>query len=86
MAPYTNESCRRHNHVHAAYVDAGLKIEGILGRDRAISFLLQEGVSAEVVKRIFSHPEQRRTRRDEMTPQLRQMLCVPDAPIRIYWP
>lgn len=86
MAQRTPEECRRHNHVHAAYVDAGLKIDGILGRDRAISFLLREGVSAEVVERIFSRPEQQRARRDDMTPHLRRMLCVPDAPIRIYWP
>jgi hypothetical protein len=74
----TEQTCRRHNHVHAAYVDAALKIEHALGNERAILFLLREGVSAAVVSRIFKFPERRRAFTPRKAPWLLSMLSMQD--------
>ena len=76
--PRMNESCRRHNLVHAAYVEAALKIEHALGAGRAITFLLREGVSPAVVSRVFKFQEKRRAPTDSKAPWLLRMLCLPD--------
>ncbi len=73
-------TCQRRDHIHAVYIDSALKVESAIGRDRAIAFLLNEGVSPEVVDRIFRAPQRRRASDGRMAPYLRRMLCLPDEP------
>ncbi len=56
----THTSCRRHNHIHAAYVQAAIGIEERMGVDRAIAFLCSEGVSSDVISRVLGSPAHRR--------------------------
>ena len=45
--------CRRNNYVHAAYVNAAMRIHGALGSDRAYWMLIREGVPASVIQRVL---------------------------------
>lgn len=45
--------CRRHNHVHAAYVNAAIRLRRFLGAERVEAMLLHEGVPKDVIARVL---------------------------------
>lgn len=53
MAPHDRPGCRRHNHVHAAYVNAAIRLIHHLGAKRVETMLLREGVSRDVITRVL---------------------------------
>lgn len=58
------KACRRKNYVHAAYVEAAIHINKVLGSDRAYWILLRENVPAEVIERIIKGKDGRLRRKD----------------------
>jgi len=57
-------SCRRKNYVHAAYVEAAIHINKVLGSDRAYWILIRENVPASVIDRIIKGKDGRLRRKD----------------------
>jgi hypothetical protein len=62
MRPEQLYACRRRNHVHAAFVEAALTIRETLGLDRAIAFLVREGVLQATIERVLISRGPRRHR------------------------
>ncbi|MBB3220722.1 hypothetical protein [Pseudoduganella umbonata] len=56
--------CRRTNYVHAAYVEAAIHINKVLGSDRAYWILIRENVPASVIDRIVKSQDGRLRRKD----------------------
>lgn len=55
--------CRRSNYVHAAYVEAAIKINTMFGSDRAYWILIREGVQASVIERVLQGSTERLRRK-----------------------
>ena len=55
-APSDAFGYRRRNHVHAAYVDAAIRLKETLGAASTAAFLRDEGVDDEVVGRVLDEP------------------------------
>jgi len=53
MALHDQACCRRHNHVHAAYVNAAIRLMPCLGAQRVEAMLLCEGVPEDVIARVL---------------------------------
>ncbi len=53
MAPNDRPGCRRHNHVHAAYVNAAIRLVRHVGAHRVEAMLLSEGVPRSVIERVL---------------------------------
>lgn len=58
------KNCRRKNYVHAAYVEAAIHINKVLGSDRAYWILIRENVPGSVIDRILKGKEGRLRRKD----------------------
>jgi hypothetical protein len=71
-------SCRRQNYVCAAYVEAAVHINRVLGSDRAYWIMIREKVPAEVIKRILAGDERRIRRKDRRYATRREMISEPD--------
>lgn len=65
----TYVGCRRRNHVHAAIIEASLKIEGKLGEDWARTLLSNEKVPDDVAERVLARgPRQLRAKSSGASP------------------
>ena len=53
MAPHDRPGCRWHNHVHAAYVNAAIRLVRHVGAHRVEAMLLSEGVPRSVIDRVL---------------------------------
>lgn len=58
------QGCRRKNYVHAAYVEAAIHINKVLGSDRAYWVLIRENVPGSVIERIIKGQDGRLRRKD----------------------
>lgn len=46
-------TCRRRNHVHAAYVEAAIRVSALSSVRRAEDMLIREGVPRKVIARVL---------------------------------
>lgn len=46
-------TCRRHNHAHAAYVEAAIKLSATTSVRQAEDMLIREGVPRNVIARVL---------------------------------
>lgn len=53
MAPNDQPGCRRRNHVHAAYVNAAIRLVRHFAAHRVEAMLLSEGVPRDVIERVL---------------------------------
>lgn len=72
--------CRRKNYVCAAYVEAAVHINKVLGSDRAYWILIREGVPASVVERILKGQEGSVRSKDRRYAVRRATICGPEQP------
>jgi hypothetical protein len=61
-----NESCRRHNHVHAAYVEAAIRLVTLTSARQAEDMLKREGVPKSVIARVLLQKGPHRIKRVEL--------------------
>lgn len=50
----SHPAARRKNHVQAGHVDAALRVNRLLGKERAEALLLREGVNPKVIARVLA--------------------------------
>jgi len=74
-------ACRRMNYVQAAYVEAAVYINKVLGSDRAYWILIQERVPADVIARILSGEEGRVRHKDRRYATRRATINGPEPSV-----
>jgi len=57
-------TCRRRNHVHAAYVEAAIRLSTLTTPRQAENMLIREGVPKEVIARVLLQKGPHRIKRE----------------------
>jgi len=66
MTSEDKATCRRHNHVHAAYVEAAIRLSALTNVRQAEDMLRREGIPMNVITRVLLQKGHHRIRSTEL--------------------